>query len=261
MSNKVKEKIMNGEKPLGTFLNLESAAVMECIGNTGVDYAIIDMEHSALDKSACTDLVRAAELSGTVPFVCIADVAHGDIQKAVDAGALGIIAPCLRTVEEVKQLVAYAKFAPIGQRGFGPVRSDLWGAGPSAEIGVGPYMEYCNERVLVLPQCETKECLENIEDIMRLEGVDGIFVGPFDLSISLGVPAQFDAPVFTAAIERILKACKDAGKFAFVFGVNPEACKHRLAQGFDSVACGGDASMLAQAFSRMVAELKGGDLL
>ncbi len=253
--------MINGEKTLGTFLAFESAAVAECVGNTGVDYVIIDMEHSALDKSICTDLVRAAELAGTVPFVRISDVAHGDIQKAVDAGALGIIAPCLRTADEVKRLVDYAKFTPIGQRGFGPVRSDLWTKGMSEKLGVAGYMEYCNQRLLVLPQCETKEFLENIEDILCLEGVDGVFVGPFDLSISLGVPAQFDAPVFTAAIERILKACKAAGKFAFAFGGNTEVCKQRLAQGFDSVACGVDAILLTHAYRQMVAEMKGGDLI
>ncbi|MDD2217758.1 MAG: aldolase/citrate lyase family protein [Eubacteriales bacterium] len=255
MSNKVKEMIKKGERPLGTFFSLGSTSTMECLGYTGVDYAIIDMEHSSIDKDKCTDLIRAAELGGVTPFTRIADVSHSEIQKAIDAGSRGLIVPCIRTVDEVKAAVSYAKFTPIGNRGFGPVRCDGWGA-MSGKLGLAGFMSYCNDNVLVLPQCETRECLENIEEIARLDGVDGIFIGPFDLSISLGVPRKFDDPIFKDALERILKACRDAGKFSFVFVVNVNAAKERFAQGFDSVACGVDSMILIDTYKKIVAEIK-----
>lgn len=257
MNNKVKEKIQKGEQPLGTFFGLGNPTAMECVGYSGVDYVIIDMEHGSMDKDACVDLVRAAELRGMVPFTRIADVSHSEIQKAVDAGSLGLIVPCIRTVEEVKALVDFAKFAPIGNRGFGPVRSDGWGT-TSGKLGMEAFMKQCNENVLVLPQCETKECLENIEEIVNVDGVDGIFIGPFDLSISLGVPTKFDDPIFTGALDRVLKACRDAGKFAFIFAAAAGTARERFAQGFDSVACGADLMMFIDVYQRMVKEVKGG---
>lgn len=256
MDNKVKEKFLQGKKALGTFFELESPSAMECIGCSGMDYVIIDMEHGSVDKSACTDLIRVAELSDMVPFVRIADVSHSEVQKAVDAGAQGLIVPCLRTLDEVKQLVNFAKFAPVGQRGFAPVRSDRWGAYASEKMGIEKYMAYCNENVLVLPQCETKELLEQIEEVVQIDGVDGIFVGPFDLSISLGKPAQFDDPEVVAAVDRVLKACQKAGKFAFIFAGTSDVCKERFEQGFDSVAYGIDAMMYIKMYKQLVEDIK-----
>ena len=117
-------------------------------------------------------------------------------------------------------------------------------------------MAYWNEQVLVIPQCETVGALENIETIVNMEGVDGIFVGPFDLSISMGIPGQFDHPDFVSSLERVQKACREAGKFCMIFAGNPAAVTERFKQGYDAVAYGLDASVLAAAFKANVADIR-----
>lgn len=109
--------------------------------------------------------------------------------RLLDVGAQGVVVPCVETVEEVRELVRYAKFAPLGNRGFCPTRDGGWGHAAHA-VSISGYMETSNRETLLLPQCETVGCLEHIEEITAMDGVDGIFVGPFDLSIALGHPGE-----------------------------------------------------------------------
>ena len=125
-----------------------------------------------------------------------------------------------------------------------------------AQQSVPDQMAYWNEQVLVIPQCETVGALENIEAIVNTEGVDGIFIGPFDLSISMGIPGQFDHPDFVAALANVQKACRDAGKFCMIFAGAPAAVAERFHQGYDSVAYGLDAAVLAAAFKANVADIR-----
>ena len=113
-------------------------------------------------------------------------------------------------------------------------------------------MAECNQRCKVIPQCETREALEQVEEIAALEGVDGIFIGPCDLSIDLGIPLQFDHPMFLAAVERILKACKDNGKEAYIFAGNMDDAAKWAGMGFDSVAYGLDASVIIESYRSLV---------
>ena len=170
----------------------------------------------------------------------------------LDIGARGLIVPNIRTPEEVRELVSAAKFPPLGNRGFCPNRTTGWGADEWSK-DVLSYMEECNRRCRLIPQCETREALEQIEEIAALPGVDGIFVGPCDLSIALGVPLQFDHPLLTAAVERILKACRDNGKESYIFAGNMQDAVKWAAKGFDSVTYSLDASVFIQAFRALVA--------
>ena len=114
------------------------------------------------------------------------------------------------------------------------------------------YMHNSNEKVLLLPQCETREALENIEAIVDIEGIDGIFIGPFDLSISMGIPGQFDAPQFRRAVSRVLTACKEAGKLCMIFTSSVEEAKAYMDQGFDAVANSIDTIMFRNAYKEMM---------
>ncbi len=256
MGNLVKEKLQNGQKVIGTFFSMGNPSAMECLGYTGMDYAIIDTEHGPFDTESAMALVRAAEAVGLTPFVRIADVSHREIQRAVDMGAQALIVPCLRSLEEMKKLVDLAKFAPIGNRGFIKGRGSGFGNQAWASGSVAEFMAASNERLLVLPQCETAECLEEIEEVVAIEGIDGIFIGPFDLSISLGIPGGFDDPRFTAAVERILRACKAAGKICLIFTTSTEKAREYLAQGFDGVAHNTDFTVYTEAYSALVDEIR-----
>ena len=175
------------KKTIGTFFELGGRGVMESLTRAGLDYVIIDTEHGCLSEETTADMILAAERGGLLPYVRIGDIRRPYVLRMLDIGARGLIVPNIRSVEEVKQLVSAAKFPPVGNRGYCPTRTTGWGADDWSKDVMG-YMAECNRRCKVIPQCETAEALEQIEEIAALPGVDGVFVGPCDLSIALGIP-------------------------------------------------------------------------
>lgn len=194
MENTLKQKLAAGAQPIGTFFDTASVSLMECLGRTGLDFAIIDNEHSPIEAETTAALVRAAELSGICPIARVREISRPAVLKLLDVGVQGLIVPNVKTLEQVQELVNYAKYYPIGQRGFCPSRKDGWGFDGLGSVP--ETMRHFNGETLLFPQCETAEALAIIEDICAVDGVDGIFVGPFDLSISMGMPGQFDARNF-----------------------------------------------------------------
>lgn len=256
MQNEFRDKMMSADKPLGTFFNIGDLSTMEALGYTGLDFVIVDTEHGHYDTETMGDLISAAAKGGMEPLVRIADVTHKEIQRAADNGARGLIVPCLRTMDEMEKLVDLAKFQPIGNRGFIFGRGSGFGNEEWAAQGLPAYMANSNDRLLVLPQCETVECLEIIEDVTAMEGIDGIFIGPFDLSITMGIPGQFDHPDFAAALTRIQEACKSAGKPCMIYANGAEDTRLRLEQGFDAVATGLTSVFFVQVYKDLIADIK-----
>lgn len=255
MKNTLKEKLARGEKPLGTFVSTGSAAVVECLGCTGLDFVILDNEHSPIEAETTATLVRAAECRGLTPLARVREISRPAILKLLDVGVQGLIIPDVRGAEDARRIIRYAKYAPLGQRGFCPSRKDAWG---TADLGPVPQaMSYFNSQTLLIPQCETAEALAEIEAITALPGVDGIFIGPFDLSISLGIPGEFENPAFRAALERILAACRRTGKPCLIFAGDGTAATHRFSQGFDAVAIGQDATLLISGVRQQIAACRG----
>ena len=241
----------------GTFFELGGRGVMESLCRTGIDYVIIDTEHGPFSEETAADMILAAESGGLLPYVRIGDIRRPYVLRMLDIGARGLIVPNIRTVDQVKELVSYAKFPPLGSRGYCPSRTSGWGADEWAK-DVFAYMEECNHRCKVIPQCETKEALECIEEIAALPGVDGIFIGPCDLSIELGIPLQFDSPVLLSAVERILKACRDNGKESYIFAGNMADALKWKDYGFDSVTYSLDAAVFVNAFKGLAEQFREG---
>ena len=252
--NRFKEHLKKGEKPMGTFIESCSPYVVEATGQTGLDFIIIDNEHSPIDAEKSADLVKAAELTGLTPFCRVREISRSSILKLLDIGAQGLIIPNVKTVDEVKKLVEWTKYAPIGGRGFCPSRKD--GFGYRLNMTVPETMRYFNEEVLLIPQCETVEALEKIEQIANLEGVDGIFIGPFDLSISMGMPGDFENPVFREALEKIITTVHKAGKFTIMFAGTEQKVREAYASGNDSVAYSLDMDHYIQAMRKAVSAFK-----
>ena len=250
MGNLLKEKIKNKEKVLGTFFELGSMSVIECLGQTGLDFVIIDNEHGPFETESTMNYV------GLTPLVRVREVSRPAILKPLDIGAKGLIVPCIETVEQAKKVVEYGKFSPIGKRGFCPSRKDYWGySHPQGQpIDVG--MKHENEETLLILQCETVGCLENIETIVSMDGVDGIFIGPFDLSISMGIPGEFDNPEFLKAIDKILSTCKKYNKISSVFTGRFDDIDKYYKQGFDIVTYSLDANILVDGFKNIVSTVK-----
>lgn len=256
MKNRLRSIIESKGNAVGSFFGISTPQILEALSGAGLDFAVIDCEHGSYDTMPMSDMIRAADAAGMVPVVRIADLTHGAMQRALDNGAEGIIIPCLRSLEEFRRAAELCKFPPLGNRGFIKGRGSRFGHADWAAGSLDAYMENSNERVLLLPQCETMEALEHIEEIVRIPGIDGIFIGPFDLSIGMGIPGQFHSPAFTGAMSRILRACKDAGRLCMTFSTSAEDAKEYLAQGYDAVANGIDSAVFADAYQKMTGAIR-----
>lgn len=255
MQNMLKEKMEQGNPVIGTFFALGGSTAVECLGISGLDFLIIDSEHGPFDVESSMEYIRSAQLRNISPLVRVKDASRASILKMLDIGAQGIIIPCVETVEEVKNIVRYGKYTPVGNRGFFYGRGAGYGFDSFAK-NTKEYFHTCNEETLLLPQCETMGCLTHIEEIVAIEGVDGIFIGPYDLSISMGKPAEFEDLEFLAAIDRILNACKKAGKPAFIFTTNTASAKKYIADGFQGIAVDVDAGVYIRAYQSLIGEIK-----
>ena len=253
MENRLSEKKAQGIPSYGTFTQLKSCTAVENIACAPFDFVVVDSEHQEIGTDLMTAAVAAAQGAGLTPLVRICEISRRAVLHPLDAGAAGLIVPAVKTPEEVRQLVAFAKFAPLGDRGYLPTRDCQWGTQPS--FTPASYMDEANRKTLLIPQCETKECLEHIEEIASIDGVDGIFIGPMDLSIALGHPLQLDAPVMTQAIDRILKACRDNGKMSMIFAGDAQTARTYVDRGFDSVAVGADTFLLIHAYRDLYRQL------
>lgn len=257
MLNKLKNAIEKNKYAVGTFLGAANPSIVEIMGYTGLDFVVIDTEHGPYDTMPMSDLIQAAESKGLSPLVRIADITHKEMQRALDNGAEGIIIPCLKSMDDFRKVVELGKFAPLGNRGFIKGRGSGFGNEPWATGTLTEYMQNSNEKVMLLPQCETIEALNNIEEIVQIEGINGIFIGPFDLSICMGIPGQFDAPEFREAVDMILRACKAAGKLCMTFTTTPEEARMYIDKGFDAVAYSIDTIVIGQAYKEAMEKIRG----
>lgn len=256
MKNRIKEMFLQGSKSIGTFFELGSSSVLQCLALGGYDYVIIDHEHGPHDPYVTAEYIRAARLHGTVPFVRVQGMSRPDIMKPLDVGAMALIIPAVKTAEQVKKIVEYGKYRPIGERGLaGASGSDFWMA-ECAQMGLPGYLQHVNDEVMLIPQCETLECLENLEEIVSVPGVDGIFVGPMDLSSAMGIPGQMDHPKLKEALKRIRRVCAEHGKFTILFAAGTAAAREGLSLGYDSITLGMDAMMLVSACREAVDAVK-----
>ena len=247
MKNQVKAKMLAGEKTLGTFFELGSATAAECIGLAGFDYIIIDNEHGPFDPQTTLDYVRATKLYGLTPFARVSEISRPSILRLLDVGVMGLVIPDVRTVAEVEKIVEYGKYLPLGKRGVANTAGSGFWYEEYAQQGLAHYFEVSNRETMLLPQCETVECLNDLENILAVPGIDGVYVGPFDLSTALGKPGMFDDPEVKDAIAHIQKVCAAMGKLSFIFAANETAAKQDFLLGYGSVTLGMDATILTNA--------------
>lgn len=254
MKNELKQKLIDGKKPIGMFCDTASAYIVECLGRTGLDFVIIDNEHSPVEAETSAQLIRAAELSGLTPLCRVRETSRPAILKLLDVGAQGLIIPNVHSAEQVSEIISYAKYYPVGQRGFCPSRKDGWGFDGLGSVP--ETMAHFNSETLLIPQCETVGALEEIEKITSLDGVDGIFVGPYDLSISMGIPGDFGNKDLQAAIDRIISACRKADKFCIFFSGNPDGVAAGFNRGFDGMAYSLDAAVFIEAVRERIGKIR-----
>lgn len=259
MRNTFLEKTKAGKYTIGTFFEMGKGAVGEVISLSRMDYFIIDAEHGPYDVESAAEIIRASEAAGAdrvTPLVRVKDTQRNSILKMLDIGARGLIIPQVHSLEEIHKIVEYGKYYPVGARGFAYTRSVRYGCGEEAAGTVQEFFDACNARQLLIPQCETRGCLEEIESIAAVDGIDGIFIGPYDLSVALGIPAQFESPVFQDALKRILAAVKAAGKFTMIYADNEDVAAERIAMGFDSITLSMDNTIYLNALNGCVDQIQ-----
>lgn len=229
-----------GEATLGAWCMMPGAMTAEVLGKAGFDWVLIDMQHGCMDYETALSMIRAVDLSDAVPIVRVPWNDPGVIGRVLDAGALGVVIPMIQSAEDARRAVAACLYPPAGSRSFGPVRVGLRD-GPS-------YFATANARVAVIPMIETAQALAEVDDIAATPGVDALFVGPFDLSIALGLPPGDNDgnPVFDAAIAQVSAAAKRAGVATAVLS-NAKVAPLRLRQGFQMVSVVTDIAALTAA--------------
>jgi len=254
MQNRLKAKMLNGGKVIGTMSQLGSPIVVECLGIAGLDFFIIDTEHAAIGPENMRSLIMASEKHPITPLVRIPVITRDAVLKALDCGAGGLIIPAVETAEQVADLVRYAKYPKEGVRGFAMTRAASYGYDEIARDPV-EYFRHFNEETLIIPQCETRACLDNIEEIVAVPGVDGIFIGPYDLSTALGHPADFENPEFQSALGRILTVCRSKGKFVLMLSGSAKQTRKLFEEGYSGVVFSLDIHVLINSYRSVVDEL------
>ena len=221
------------------WLAIPNSFSAEVMAQQGWDTLTIDMQHGLIDEGAMLTMLQAISTTNTVPIVRVPWLAPGILMKALDAGAYGVICPMINTREEAQQLVAWTHYAPQGTRSFGPVRASIYGG--------ADYASEANKTVVIFAMIETAQALDNLDAILSVEGLDAIYIGPSDLSLSLGCKPMLDdcEPKATAAIAHILARAKAHGVRAAVHNAGSASAVTRRAMGFDLVTIGSDARLLA----------------
>jgi len=186
--NRLKKRIEEGKVGFGIIGPTVDPTICEYVGLTGMDFYMMDGEHGAITASEVTNMVRACELVNTTPLARIRSVDTKLILQYMDAGVMGVMMPSIDTVDDVKKLVEAIKYPPFGKRGLGPVRVADYMQGSMSQA---EYVEYANKQTLVLPQIESLECVKNLPELCKIDGVDGFIIGPRDLAMSMG---YYDGP-------------------------------------------------------------------
>lgn len=246
--NALREKLADGRTARGIFCCTREPALVEIFGYAGFDFCVIDTEHAPNDTVHVEQMVRAAEIGGLVPVVRVLKNDPGYILRALDVGAKGILVPQVNTAAEAQAAVKAAKYGPDGERGVaGIVRAARYGFAP-----MGDYIAHANSENLVLVQAETVEAVKNLDEILAVKGIDGVLIGPTDLSQSMGITGQFQNPEFRKTVHTIIEKTKKAGKWAAMFCLDAADARYWRSAGADIVALGTDTMLIAKAARDML---------
>ncbi len=250
-ANNLKKLLAEGKRTVNGWVSIPSPFAAEIYAAQGFESVTIDMQHGALDINDVIPLLQAICLSGATPMARVPWNNPADIMRVLDSGAYGIICPMINTRKEAEALVQAGRYAPMGARSIGPFRA--------AHYGGADYATHANTEILLLAMIETTEAIKNLDDILSVQGLDGVYVGPGDLSMSMGHPASLDPTDkgVIAAIADIAKRTRAKGKIASVHTDSPATAAKRYDQGYQFCTLLNDIRVMANAVNAMVKETKG----
>lgn len=249
--NRVRECWSEGSAAISGWLSIGNSYSAEIVAASGLDCVTVDLQHGMVDVQTMISMLQAISTTQATPFVRVPKMEPSIIMKVLDAGSYGIICPMVNSKEDAQQLVSASLYPPRGDRSFGPTRGLLYGG--------SDYTKYANETLVRLAMIETVEGLQAVEQICAVPGLDGIFIGPNDLSLALGKEAVAD-PVNSDVCDAItlcLQAARAAGKHAGIFCPSGTVAARRIADGFDFVVPNSDANLLKIALAAELKHLNG----
>lgn len=249
MAHSFRKKLIEGETLIGTLITIPSPTVAEIMVHSGFDWLFIDMEHSSIKLQDAEGMIRAANNQAH----CIIRCPSNDeawIKRCLDTGADGIILPRINTLEEAQYAVYHAKYPPVGNRSVGISRAHGYGS------TFNEYLGRANEDIALIIQCEHRDALDELNQMVALDGIDAIFVGPYDLSASMNKTGQVEDPQVQKAIGKILQVTKQAQKPLGIFATTPAGIQKWHDEGFSLLAVGVDSALLASGGKHMLKQLK-----
>lgn len=230
---------------LGSWLNTASPVVAEIMSASGFDFLVLDVEHSAVDVPQAQIIFQAIKAGnpGCFPMVRLSGNTYEETKRFLDAGAYGVIAPLINSAKEAEEFVRSVKYPPQGERGVGFGRSHGYG------FNFIQYMETANEETFVCVQIEHIKALENLEEILAVDGINAAFIGPYDLTSSMGITAQFEHPDYLHAIKTIVSKCNEFGVLPGIHVVqpSPDEVLGRIKEGFKMIGYSLDITMIGVA--------------
>lgn len=251
-TNQLKRKLKQGEVVLGPFINCAYPAFIEICGHAGFDFAVIDLEHSPLNTLVAEDLCRAADCVGITPLVRISKNDAPQIQRALDIGSAGVQVPQIETKADAEAVVRGAKYSPLGMRGL----SFYTRAGIYTAAGT-QITDKLNDETLIVIHVEGKRGVDNLEEIVSVPHIDVIFLGPYDLSQSLGIPGQVKDRRVIDLMKAGVKTIRHAGKAAGTFADTPEVARQWIDAGVQYIALGVDVGIFFRACQALVKGVRG----
>ena len=241
---RIREKLKNNQVSLGTWQQIPHGSISEILGQSKFDWVTLDLEHGSMSIHQLPDLCRAIELNGALPLARIAEAIPKDCKQALDSGAGGIIAPMIESAEQLRMVKDACSWPPNGTRGVGFSRANLFGK------NFNEYLEEANNPLLIA-QIENIKAVENLDEILEVKGLDALIIGPYDLSASMNIVAEFKNPSFIEVIGQIIKLCKD---YQIPYGyhiVEPDIkiLDKKIEEGYQFIAYSIDAVFLQFAIS------------
>jgi 2-dehydro-3-deoxyglucarate aldolase len=252
MKNKFREALLGRKLTLGAWMQIGHPAIAEIFARNAFDWICVDIEHGAIDIETMTNIFRTVERYDCVP---VARIPLNDpvwIHRSLDAGARGLIIPMIKTAQEAEQAIKEAKYPPRGIRGYGYSRANMHG------IDFEEYIKAANDEIAMVMQIEHKDAITNLDDIVKVDGVDGVFIGPLDLSGSMGITGQMNHPDMTAALDKYRKIASKANKSFGMHIVRPNQknVKANLEQGYTMIAIGLDNVFIDEMSKTILNEIK-----
>jgi len=250
--NKLKELFKAGKPIINSWLAIPSSFSAEVMSNQGWDSLTIDMQHGLIDYPNAVSMLQAISTTETTPMARVNWNEPGQIMKILDAGCYGIICPMVSNRKEAEKFIQACQYPPNGYRSFGPIRASIYGG--------SDYAKYADNEILKLAMIETKESLEKLDEILDTPNLDGIYIGPADLSLAVGEEPGFDKPDNSKAyneISKILEAAKKRNLLTGIHNGTPEYAQKMISKGFNLVTVGSDSRYIVSGAKSDLEKLKG----